>query len=77
MWNPPTILCIQKTWLRPHTTFEIPGYTCVRRDRVTGEQGGGVATFVKAGVATFVITTTDVPESIFSPSLYIFLFSNF
>src|SRR6218665_3984299 len=64
MRNPPAILCIQETWLQPSTTFEIPGYTCVRHDRTTGAQGGGVATFVRAGVAYSVTNTTDVPESI-------------
>ena len=45
-------------------TFEIPGYTCVRHDRTTGAKGGGVATFVKAGVAYSITNTTDDPESI-------------
>ena len=64
MRKPPTIICIQETWLRPTNDLEIPGYTCVRHDRTTGEIGGGVATFVKTGVAFSKINTTDVPESI-------------
>src|SRR6218665_3916922 len=62
--NPPTIICIQETWLQPSVTFEIPGYTCVRHDRTTGTKGGGIATFVKAGVAYSITNTTDDPESI-------------
>ena len=64
MRNPPTILCIQETWLQPSVTFEIPGYNYVRHDRTTGANGGGIATFVKAGVAYSVTNTTDVQESI-------------
>src|SRR5688572_10053545 len=64
MRKPPTIICVQETWLRPTIDLEIPGYTCVRHDRTTGEMGGGVATFVKTGVAFSKINTTDVPESI-------------
>lgn len=41
----PDIMCIQKTWLRPHLDFVLPGYSSVRCDRI-GKQGGGCVTFI-------------------------------
>ena len=64
MRTPPAVICIQETWLSPSISLEIPGYSCVRHDRSTGELGGGVATFVRTGIGYSLISTTDNPESI-------------
>ena len=46
----PQIICIQETWLKKQSNFSIPGYTIETKSRDEG-RGGGVATFVKEGVA--------------------------
>jgi ribonuclease HI len=43
----PDIICIQETWLKDKWTFNIPGYMCIRRDRVTETSGGGCLILVR------------------------------
>lgn len=46
----PDIMCIQETWLRPNLECVIHGYTIIRRDRNSGEVGGGCAILMKVGI---------------------------
>ena len=45
----PDVLCLNETFLdRSVPSFSIPWYECIsRRDRDTGQKGGGIATFVR------------------------------
>ena len=50
--NKPDVLCLQETKLRPENIVKVHGYTCFRRDRVTGRSGtdvngGGLMILVK------------------------------
>ena len=49
----PDIICIQETWLKEDKTFKLYGYDLFRCDRneTSKSSGGGVAFFVKKGVA--------------------------
>ena len=46
----PHIICIQETWLKEKSKFSLTGYTMESKCRDDG-RGGGVATFIKEGVA--------------------------
>lgn len=48
------LICVQETWLKACLDFVMPGYVCIRKDRLdTG--GGGCATFIKAGIQYKVV----------------------
>jgi exonuclease III len=65
------IVCIQETWLKPNLKFSIPGYHCLRQDRISSSPNphGGVAILVHSSIkskctrAKFV--KMDLVESIF------------
>lgn len=41
----PCILALQETWLKPDSLFKVPGYACIREDRLDGH--GGVALLIR------------------------------
>jgi len=48
------VFAVSETWLQPGTpsdNFHMPGYTMLRNDRTTNNPGGGVALYVKEGIA--------------------------
>ena len=63
----PDLLCITDTWLmhkRLNQTLSIPGYqTLIRCDRQTGK-GGGVAVYVRDGLAASRFSTTTSPTDL-------------
>ena len=69
----PDIICIQETFLRPKKivnkqevdlVFSFPGYSVVRRDRVSDTQGGGVATLIKEGISYTTLNTVNDIEAL-------------
>ena len=46
----PDVVCIQETWLRKDTKFEIKGYSMEAKSR-TDRRGGGVAIFIKESIS--------------------------
>lgn len=59
----PDIICVQETWLKPHLSFTLCGYTVLRWDRIEGN-GGGVATFLKDGLVFRALPVLGTHESV-------------
>jgi ribonuclease HI/exonuclease III len=63
---PPSIICIQETFLKPSDNFSFPGYSVVQRCRDGATRGGGVATFIINGLS---FTELKVPQDIEAVSI--------
>lgn len=50
----PFLICLQETWLRKESLFKMPGFVCLREDRLDGY--GGVAMLIKNTLAFTPIT---------------------
>ena len=59
--NPYHLVCIQETWFTENRIFNIPNYSCIPRNRKTGERGG-CAFFVHNSVYFKNITSHDTLE---------------
>lgn len=57
------VICVQETWLKPTLDFVLPGFVSVRKDR-SDRQGGGCATFIKAGIEYRVVPIESTLELI-------------
>ena len=57
----PQIICIQETFLKPPKTFEIKGFTAIRKDR-KDKAKGGLITFIKEGMSYQEITGPEKTE---------------
>ena len=57
----PHVICIQESWLRDDTKFNIKGYNIEMKNR-TNRIGGGVATFIKCGISYEIIK--NIPDDI-------------
>lgn len=58
----PDVICIQETFLKPNRQFSLENYNCERRDRLSLEKGGGVATFIKKGLSYSCVNKNNIPE---------------
>lgn len=57
------IICLCETFLKPGNRFDLPGYTCVRNDRLSGRLGG-LMILIKIGLKHNIINspTTNLIE---------------
>jgi len=60
----PDVVCVQETWLKPNLEFKLHGYTGIRRDRNTGEGGGGCAIFIKTEIPYRILEIGEEQEYI-------------
>ena len=58
----PDVICVQESWLKPHLDFVIPGFSSIRYDRVSNQNGGGCVTFLKDGLAYRVVPSPEDKE---------------
>ena len=59
----PDIICVQETWLSNKWCFNIPGYMCIRKDRVTDTHGGGCLILVRNSLQVNLIPLDTTLEA--------------
>ena len=59
--NPPSVIALQETYLKPSKSFNLFGYDIIRKDRKDGKPGGGILFAIKQGISyTHIDLHTDL-----------------